>query len=60
MREAIEALWLANIEDVHLRAGLAERVGNRPADAPAAAGDDDTVIAKFKARLTSKFRFDQH
>jgi hypothetical protein len=41
MREAIEALWLANIEDVHLRAGLAERVGNRPADAPAAAGDDD-------------------
>ena len=60
MREAFNVLRLADIEGVDLRAGFAERIGDRPADAAAAAGDDGAVIAKVEARLTSQFRFDQH
>ena len=60
MREAFQLLRLADIEGVDLCAGLAERVGDRPADAAAAAGDDGPVIAKIETRLAGKFRFDEH
>ena len=40
--------------------GIAERIGNGPADAAAAAGDDGPVIAKIKTRLARKFRSDGH
>jgi hypothetical protein len=43
-----------------LRSGIAERIGNSPADPAAAAGDNGPMIAKIKARMASKFRFNEH
>jgi hypothetical protein len=34
--------------------------GQCGADAQAAAGDNDVIIAKFKGRLTGNLRLDQH
>ena len=48
MREACNILRLADVEGVDQRAGLAERVGDRPADAAAAAGNDGPMIAKIE------------
>ena len=60
MLETLEVFRLVNIEDGYLRPGIAERIGNSPADPAAAAGDNGPMIAKIKARLTRKFRINEH
>ncbi|MGC1094957.1 MAG: hypothetical protein WA905_19710 [Pseudolabrys sp.] len=55
MSETFEAIWLVDIEDGYLRTSIAERIGNSPADAAAAAGDDGPMIAKIEPRLARTF-----
>jgi hypothetical protein len=60
MWKILDAIRLGYIENAYLRPGIAERIGNSPADATAAAGDDGPMIAKIKARFARKFRSNGH
>jgi hypothetical protein len=53
-------LRTADIEDVHARAGIAERVSDRTTDAAAPTSDDGYVLLKIITRLAGKFRYREH